>query len=138
MSLARQFFREFRPLFRMLEEPLGRSPAYLNSSHRPFIEDAFFRDPFQTALRPAVDVTEEGNNYVVEAELPGVQKENVQVRVGDGGRSVTIQGRVVDRRGAAANPPQPEAPASGAQEAQTSTAAEGKCICVGPVDTTRY
>ncbi|KAI0801794.1 HSP20-like chaperone [Irpex lacteus] len=123
MSLARQFFREFRPLFRMLEEPLGRSPAYLNSSHRPFIEDAFFRDPFQSGLRPAVDVTEEGNNYVVEAELPGVQKENVQVRIGDGGRSVTIQGKVVDRRGPTANPTQPEASSSGAQEAPA--AAEG-------------
>ncbi|KAI0086539.1 HSP20-like chaperone [Irpex rosettiformis] len=78
----------------MLEEPLGRSPAYLGPAHRPFIEDSFFRDSFQNALRPAVDVSEQGNNYIVEAELPGVQKENVQVRIGDGGRSVTIEGKV--------------------------------------------
>jgi hypothetical protein len=111
----------------MLEEPLGRSPAYLGSSQRPLLEDAFFRDPFQSALRPAVDVSEEGNNYVVEAELPGVKKENVQVRIGDGGRSVTIEGRVVERRGGVINPPQTsEASTSeGAHDAQVSQASEG-------------
>ncbi|KAI0699111.1 HSP20-like chaperone [Cytidiella melzeri] len=126
MSLARHFFREFRPLFRMLEEPLGRSPAFIGSTHRPFLEDPFFRDPFQSALRPAVDVVEEGNNYVVEAELPGVKKEDVHVRVGDGGRSVTIEGRVVDRRGSGVNQPLPEAQPSGAEEIQApSQAGEG-------------
>ena len=119
MSLARQFFREFRPFFRVLEEPLGRPPAaYLNSSHRPFFEDSFFRDTFQNGLRPAVDVSEQGNSYIVEAELPGVQKENVQVRIGDGGRSVTIEGKVIDRRGGAVTPPQSEASSTGAQETQ--------------------
>jgi HSP20 family protein len=39
-----------------------------------------------------VDVSEDGDNYVVETELPGVKKEDMEVRVGDGGRSVTIEG----------------------------------------------
>ncbi|KAJ3486662.1 hypothetical protein NLI96_g4075 [Meripilus lineatus] len=95
MSLTRQFFREFRPLFRMLEEPFGRSPAFYRP--RGIFEDPFFHSP--NALRPAVDVTEEGKHYIVEAELPGVKKENVEVRIGDGGRSITIEGKVVDRRG---------------------------------------
>ena len=97
MSLTRQFFREFRPLFRLLEEPLGRSPAfYPHYRPRGFFDDPFFHSP--NALRPAVDVTEEGNHYIVEAELPGVKKENIEVRIGDGGRSVTIEGKIVDRR----------------------------------------
>lgn len=98
MSLARQFFREMRPLVRMLEEPFSRSPAYMGFPHtRSPLEDPFFANP--VALRPAIDVTEEGNHYVVEAELPGVKKENVQVRVGGGGQSVTIEGKIITRRG---------------------------------------
>jgi len=95
MSLARQFFREMRPLFRMLEEPLG-SPSAFGGFHRSLLDDPFFRSP--ATLQPAVDVSEEGNKYVIEAELPGVKKENINVRVGDGGRSVTIEGKVVSRR----------------------------------------
>ncbi|THH27987.1 hypothetical protein EUX98_g6200 [Antrodiella citrinella] len=97
MTFTRQFLHEFRPLFRLLEEPFGRSPAfYPHARTRSLLDDPFFHSP--ASLRPAVDVTEEGNNYVVEAELPGVKKENVEVRIGDGGRSVTIEGKVVSRR----------------------------------------
>ena len=97
MSLTRQFFREMRPLFRMLEEPLGRTPAAFGGyGPRSVFDDPFFRAP--AMLQPAVDVTEAGNKYVIEAELPGVKKENVNVRIGDGGRSVTIEGKVVSRR----------------------------------------
>ncbi|KDQ62430.1 hypothetical protein JAAARDRAFT_122365 [Jaapia argillacea MUCL 33604] len=102
MSLARQFFREFRPLFRMLEEPIGRSPSYLGLPTRSLLQDPFFTSP--ASLRPAVDVSEEGNNYVVEAELPGVKKENVEVRIGDGGRSVLIEGKIFSRKGGEPRP----------------------------------
>ncbi|ETW81571.1 hypothetical protein HETIRDRAFT_409448 [Heterobasidion irregulare TC 32-1] len=98
MSLARQFLREFRPLFRMLEEPLGRAPGYAGLPMRSFFDDPFFNSP--THARPAIDVSEEGNQYVVEAELPGVKKDNVEVRIGDGGRSVTIEGKIVRRSSA--------------------------------------
>lgn len=116
MSLARQFFREMRPLFRMLEEPLGRTPAAFGGyGPRSVFDDPFFRAP--AMLQPAVDVTEEGNKYVIEAELPGVKKENVNVRIGDGGRSVTIEGKVVSRRGEA-----PPAEASTATPTDNATA----------------
>ncbi|GBE84922.1 HSP20-like chaperone [Sparassis latifolia] len=93
MSIARLFFREMRPFFHMLEEPLGRSPAYMRMPR------SLFEDPFlqSTAVVPAVDVTEEGDNYVLEAELPGVKKENVEVRIGEGGRSVIIEGKIIRR-----------------------------------------
>lgn len=111
MSLARHFFRELRPLFRVLEEPLGR-PAPFGQVNRSLLDEPFFHTP--AMLQPVIDVSEEGNHYVIEAELPGVKKENIQVRVGDGGRSLTIEGKVVNRRGDAHSPaasntkPEPE------------------------------
>ncbi|EJT96663.1 hypothetical protein DACRYDRAFT_40408, partial [Dacryopinax primogenitus] len=42
---------------------------------------------------PAVELAEEGNEYVVEAELPGVRKEDLEVSVGEGGKSLTIEGK---------------------------------------------
>lgn len=87
---------EFRPLFRVLEEPLSRPPIYGLPHHRSFLADPFFTSP--GTVHPALDLTEEGNNYVVEAELPGVKKENIEISVGEGGRSVTIQGRTFSRR----------------------------------------
>ncbi|KAH7885386.1 HSP20-like chaperone [Phlebopus sp. FC_14] len=97
MSIARQLLHEFRPLFHMLEEPLAtRTPMAYGLPHRSLFADPFFTSP--NAFRPAVDVTEEGDTYVVEADLPGVKKENVDITIGDGGRSVTIQGRAFSRR----------------------------------------
>jgi len=52
-------------------------------------------DPFQEMLgRPAIDVSDKGDKYIVDADLPGVPKENVEVRIGDNGRSITIEGKV--------------------------------------------
>ena len=88
MSLARQFFREFRPLFRMLEEPFNAQMAPFGLRHRgrPF-DSPFFREG---GVRPSVDLSEEGDSYVVEAELPGVKKENIEVNIGDGGHARNI------------------------------------------------
>jgi HSP20 family molecular chaperone IbpA len=96
MSLTRQILHDLRPLFRVLEEPFGRSAGYYGLPARSLFDDPFFQN--SNSLRPSVDVTEEGNNYVVEADLPGVKKENVEVRIGDGGRSVTIEGKIFRRR----------------------------------------
>ena len=96
MSLTRQLLHDLRPLFRVLEEPFGRSAGYYGLPARSLFDDPFFQS--SNSLRPSVDVTEEGNNYVVETDLPGVKKENVEVRIGDGGRSVTIEGKISRRR----------------------------------------
>ncbi|KAI0732014.1 HSP20-like chaperone [Fomitopsis betulina] len=128
MSLTRQFFREMRPLFRMLEEPLGRTPtAFGGYGPRSVFDDPFFRAP--AMLQPAVDVTEEGNKYLIEAELPGVKKEDVNVRVGDGGRSITIEGKVVGRRSEV----QPaEASTTTSENNSTSQPAEAVAQTSGP------
>lgn len=95
MSLTRQFLNEFRPLFRMLEEPLGGRFGAFGLPSRSAFDDPFFTSP--RFARPAVDVSEDGKNYVVETELPGVKKEDVDVRIGDGGRSITIEGNIAQR-----------------------------------------
>lgn len=96
MSLSRHFFREFRPFFRVLEDPFfGRAPVAYNGRHSVF-DDPFF-GLARNGLRPAVDVAEEGNSYIIEAELPGVRKEDINVEIGDNGRSVTIEGKIVRR-----------------------------------------
>ncbi|KAJ6477456.1 HSP20-like chaperone [Mycena vitilis] len=94
MSIARQLLNEFRPLFRVLEEPLARPSAAFDRS-RSLFDDPFFSLNREMLRGPAVDVSEAGNSYVVEAELPGVKKENLEVKIGEGGRSVTIQGKVL-------------------------------------------
>jgi len=81
----------------MLEEPLGRSPSFF--APRTLGGDPFFDSQFRS--RPAFDVTEQGNSFIVEADLPGVKKENIDIRVGEGGRSITISGRTFAKRNAA-------------------------------------
>lgn len=111
MSILR-ILNEVRPLIQLLEEPLTRSPAlYFRPQRIPF-EDAS-RNPFAglgtLGGRPAVDVYEEGDKYIVAADLPGVKKEDVEVRVGEGGRSITIEGRRVEKaeeQGASPSAPQ--------------------------------
>jgi HSP20 family molecular chaperone IbpA len=118
MSLNRHFFRELRPLFRMLEDPFfGRAPVAYTGQGRSVFDDPFF-GLSRSGLRPAVDVAEEGNSYIIEAELPGVRKEDINVEIGDNGRSVTIEGKII-RRSRQQEQPTVETPAnSEAQEGE--------------------
>lgn len=106
MSLTRQLFNEFRPFFRMFDDAAFRPFAVHHHPSRrirgqevedPF-ESLFSRvSPFGVGRAAKVELTEEENNYVIQAELPGVKKENLDVTVGDNGRSITIEGRVFAR-----------------------------------------
>ncbi|KAF8270781.1 hypothetical protein EI94DRAFT_1828026 [Lactarius quietus] len=117
MSLTRRLFNEFRPLYRMLEEPFGGRFGAFGVPSRSILDDPFFNAP--RFARPAVDVSEEGNQYIVETELPGVKKEDVEIRIGDGGRSVTIEGNIIQRR-AYAGGSEPTASDSNARQAEGS------------------
>jgi HSP20 family molecular chaperone IbpA len=92
MSLARQFFREMRPFFRMLDDVSLARPSR-SSTFFPIVTPF---DPFPDLqpARPALDLSEEGDKYVVQADLPGIPKENVEIRIGDNGQSLTIEGKV--------------------------------------------
>ncbi|KAH7341663.1 HSP20-like chaperone [Rhizoctonia solani] len=82
MSLSRNFFNDIHPLFRLVEDP--QSSHYGSPAQRSN----------QQQRQAVVDVSEEEKEYVVRAELPGVQKKDVDVHIGNDGRSLTIEGHV--------------------------------------------
>lgn len=93
MSMTRNLFHEIRPFFRLFDDVSRMHPAY------PIVNRPFGRqfEPFLQQRHPSIDLTEQGNEYIVEAEVPGVKKENLNVRVGDGGRSITVEGQIFSR-----------------------------------------
>lgn len=132
MSLTRSIFNEFRPLFRMMEDPFSFHTPSISAVSRRAFADPFFQWQTQT---PALNLSEEEGTYVVEAELPGVKKENVDVRIGDNGRSLIIEGRILNRGTPAAT----EASTSTdtpAVDASTATPAASATPAEAPKDTT--
>jgi HSP20 family molecular chaperone IbpA len=95
MSTFDLMLREMRPLFRLLDEPFAR--PFAPFAALPSARHAVARPRFQPLATPAVQLAEEDGAYVVEAELPGVRKEDVKVSVGDAGRSLTIAGSRTSR-----------------------------------------
>lgn len=148
MSFSDSFFRDFRPLFHVLDEPYGHGqPSTVSRRNGNSGPISFFDDPFFNNTRrlrsPAVEINEEGDHYVVEAELPGVKKEDIDVRIGDAGRSLTIEGKSFRKFGRGtsagaesgtegANTPAPSAtPAPAAANAKEG--AQGKFFLVYPL-----
>jgi HSP20 family molecular chaperone IbpA len=84
MSLTRGFFNDFEPLFRLVEDP--RSYSYSNSNSRQAVN--------HHQRQAVAELSEEEKEYIVRAELPGVQKQDLDIHVGNDGRSLTIEGRV--------------------------------------------
>ncbi|CAE6472238.1 unnamed protein product [Rhizoctonia solani] len=82
MSLSRNFFNDFHPLFRLVEDPQSQYSG--SPSQKSTLQQR----------QAVVDVSEEEKEYVVRAELPGVQKKDVDVHIGNDGRSLTIEGHV--------------------------------------------
>jgi len=125
MSLLRYMLNDLRPLVRMLDEPLAPSrlpttSSFLSSpTFSPLFRDSFF----QELRQPTLDVHEDkdGKAYLVEAELPGVRKEDVEVRIAEGGRGLTIEGKVSRRSGFG----QQAQPAEGSTANASATPAEG-------------
>lgn len=132
MSLTRALFNEFRPFFRVLDDPFMASadPFAIAPRHRhrrsrqPRQEDDILSQlglGFPEVRTPRVRVTEEDNSYIVNAEVPGIKKEELDVSIGDGGRSLTIQAE-----SSSGTPPTPAAtPAAEAtpQDAPANTSA---------------
>ncbi|QRV92611.1 heat shock protein HSP20 family protein [Ceratobasidium sp. AG-Ba] len=114
MSLSRTFFNEFRPLFRMLEDPFFTSPFY------PATRSARFSPNDWSQRQAAVEMSEEGNEFVIQAEMPGVKKENLDVQLGDDGRSLTIQGHVHKVNKALSQPSTPGASSDSAKDNSTT------------------
>jgi HSP20 family molecular chaperone IbpA len=116
---ALSLLNEFRPLFRMLEEPLHRSPAYFAPLARQAAIPRF--GGLAGFNGPAVQLSDEGSAFTVEAELPGVRREDLNVSIGENGRRLTIRGSRATRSSQA---PSHEAPAN-ADAAATTEPASG-------------
>lgn len=129
MSITRQLFNEFRPFFRMFDDAAFRPLAVAPRHHRhrdvndPF--QAFFGAGMGSSLGRAanVEMTEEANEFIVEAELPGVKKENLEVTVGDNGRSITIEGKVFARSSGSPD----ESQGSSATNQESEAGARNEC-----------
>ncbi|KZT58663.1 HSP20-like chaperone [Calocera cornea HHB12733] len=112
----------YDPFFGLIDAQLHPYAGHASQRNRKASgqPDNFYGSAF--VRTPAVEMTEENREYVVEAELPGVRKEDLEVRVGSGGKTLTIEGKVL-RRGWQPKTAQPTSPANveGARPA-----AEGK------------
>jgi len=79
---------EVRPLsiFEMMEK------EFEDLFRRPFWAPLFPRLRFEelSVVRPSVDIFEEGDDVVVKAELPGMKKEDLDVKLTD--NAITISG----------------------------------------------
>ncbi|KAG8817484.1 hypothetical protein FRC17_011212 [Serendipita sp. 399] len=119
MSLVHALFNDYS---RMFDDPFSIEPSYAGLGHtdrRRRHHQRQHQHPFFDTLiwssQPSLHLTEdEDGSYVVEAEVPGVKKENLELKVGDGGRSLTLSGKVVRRAGI----PQQQQP--NAEQATTS------------------
>jgi HSP20 family protein len=72
-----------------------RADNSLSLFHDDFFRPFFFGGDLPAAFR--VDVKDEGDNYVMEAELPGVKRENVKIDVDDGVLTISAEWKNVDK-----------------------------------------
>ncbi|KAG8899392.1 hypothetical protein FRC00_001485 [Tulasnella sp. 408] len=95
MSLTRALFNEFRPVLHMLDDPFFADPfSIVPQRHNSQTSSSNSQvSPWNKIARtPHVHLNDEPDKFVIEAEVPGVPKENLDVSIGDNGRSVTIKG----------------------------------------------
>jgi len=103
MSSNRSLFNELHPLFHVLDEQyrtqidpffvVPRERRGHRAREQSAMLDAIIDGPLPRT--PQVFVTDEVDRFIVETELPGVPKENLDVSFADGGRSLTIKGSTI-------------------------------------------
>jgi len=88
-----RMLEDFRTSFNQLMTPLVTSPWIAD----PLYASALIPDWTETSMAmlparyPVLDVVDEGDYYTVTAELPGFNKENVDIQVGDDTLQLTAQ-----------------------------------------------
>ncbi|KIO30267.1 hypothetical protein M407DRAFT_20731 [Tulasnella calospora MUT 4182] len=101
MSLTRSLLNEFRPFFRLLDDPFyatGDPFSVVPRQQRSGRDGDALQNFWDTnrngptVRSPHVHLNDAEGKYLVEAELPGIKKENLDISIGDNGRSLTIKG----------------------------------------------
>lgn len=83
-------FESLRRQIDSLFDDFGRAPLPLPFSHSPFDADQIWRqEPFPHRL-PAVEISEQADEYRINAELPGMDEKDVEVKLANG--SLIIKG----------------------------------------------
>ena len=82
-KVSSELSRPERDMERMFEDFLGRGVL-------PFWPERWWPAPRMKITTPAVDLYEEKDDIVVKAELPGMEKDNIEVNLSD--RRLTIKG----------------------------------------------
>lgn len=86
MALTRSLLNDFRPLFRLMEDPFF-APTFTR------VRPVAWR-PSVIQRQTPIELSQEEGHVIVRAEVPGVQKEHLNVHLGQDGQSLTIEGRV--------------------------------------------
>ena len=74
-----------------------REPEKELSLWEQFFGDSMFTDLFDTGFRyPAVDIYEKDGKVHIDAEVPGIKKENLKVEINDG--ILTISGEIKEEK----------------------------------------
>jgi len=79
-------FNPFEEMQKMQQE----MDRIFNEFHQKFLQDAqfgHFMDTFTS--RPAVDLKDEGDKYVMQADMPGVDEKSIKIEVKDGMLSIS-------------------------------------------------
>jgi HSP20 family protein len=87
MSLINRVFPEVSRAFSLLDEPI------FNVARRS-VPTFFPLNDRQSFFRPSVDISETDKNYIVEAEVPGMKKENLSVEFLNDGHTLVMKGKI--------------------------------------------
>ncbi|MBA4544013.1 MULTISPECIES: Hsp20/alpha crystallin family protein [Thermoactinomyces] len=68
--------------------PLAQIHSEINRAFERFFENPAWTHPM--AMMPAINMKDDGNQYQIEAEMPGIEEKDVEIEVH--GRQLTIKG----------------------------------------------
>lgn len=83
-----------QPFFESLQEEMER--AFDRLRYSPTIRDTAFRLGLSGQMVPAIDVSENDDTFEISAEVPGVDKDNIDVTIN--GDVLTLKGEKSDNR----------------------------------------
>lgn len=87
-----QLPESFKDLFKSMNDFFTDKPM------RGFLQsiDDFFKSPFPVGTGFQVDTVETGSEYIISAELPGVQKEQIQLNISGNYLTISVENKELE------------------------------------------